>query len=373
MRTTLSRTILAATLVCAVAAPAGAAPSPTPSPAPATGAQPGASGRAAAPVGASALSPLAAARLRPALRYRSRGPAVVYVQQRLGVSPTSGYFGSLTRRALRSLQRTRGLTVTGRTDAATWTVLLSGDPLVTQPTPAPPTATPPPPAVPTPTPEQAAATRPTLRYGRGPGDPAVVYVQRFLNVVPDSGYFGKLTRRAVRAYQKGLGIRATGVVGSRTWAAILAGKHPGAPSDQPPAAAPAPTPAPAPTGGSAAARRAVAFAMAQVGERYVLGGNGPDVWDCSGLVQQAYLGVGVRLPRRASQQRFAGRKVTLADLAPGDLLYYQDGSSPRRGHISMYAGNGLAVEAANPRRGVRVRPLGESWYAKRFVVAVRVA
>ena len=372
MRTTLSRTILAATLVCAVAAPAGAAPSPTPSPSPGTGAQPAAAGRASAPVAASGLSPLAAARLRPALRYRSRGPAVVYVQQRLGVSPTSGYFGPLTRSALRSLQRARGLTVTGRTDAATWTVLLSADRLVTQPTPTP-TPAPPPPAVPTPTPEQAAATRPRLRYGRGPGDPAVVYVQRFLNVVPDSGYYGTLTRRAVKAYQKGLGIRATGVVGSRTWAAILAGKHPRAPTSPPPTAAPAPTPAPAPAGGSAAARRAVAFAMAQVGERYVLGGNGPDVWDCSGLVQQAYLRVGVRLPRRASQQRFAGRTVSLADLAPGDLLYYQDGSSPRRGHISMYAGNGLAVEAANPRRGVRVRPLDESWYAKRFVVAVRVA
>ena len=36
--------------------------------------------------------------------------------------------------------------------------------------------------------------------------------------------------------------------------------------------------------------------------------------------------------------------ISIDDLRPGDLLYYQDGSSPRSGHISMYAGNGLAVE-----------------------------
>jgi cell wall-associated NlpC family hydrolase len=39
----------------------------------------------------------------------------------------------------------------------------------------------------------------------------------------------------------------------------------------------------------------------------------------------------------------------------------------------MYAGNGLAVEAANPRRGVRMRPLNESWYAERFVRATHIS
>ena len=115
------------------------------------------------------------------------------------------------------------------------------------------------------------------------------------------------------------------------------------------------------------------FALAQVGKPYVLGGNGPAVFDCSGLIQQAYLTGGVKLPRLASQQRFAGTRVEIDQLLPGDLLYYQDGSSPRRGHISMYAGNGLVVEAANPRRGVRIRTLHEPWYRDRFVAAVRVA
>jgi hypothetical protein len=39
----------------------------------------------------------------------------------------------------------------------------------------------------------------------------------------------------------------------------------------------------------------------------------------------------------------------------------------------MYAGNGLAVEAANPRRGVRVRDLHQPWYRDRFVAATRIS
>jgi cell wall-associated NlpC family hydrolase len=361
--------------------------------------------------GAAAATPEAAAALRPALALGSRTPAVVFVQRRLGVTPTSGYFGPLTQAAVRSLQQLRGLPVTGRVDASTWDALLAGTGVIvlsqsgsgtgsSAPTPSPsatpaaprPSATPSASPSPRPTtpaaplsPEQAAATRPLLKFGMGPSDPAVVHVQRFLRVTPTSGYFGTLTRAAVTAYQKGLGIPATGNVGPLTWAAILAGRTaPTAPVTRPtqpatPSTAPS-TPTGPPPGtptyqlpaDPAAREVALVFALAQVGKRYVLGGNGPEVFDCSGLVQQAYLSAGVRLPRLASQQRFAGTKVNLDQLLPGDLLYYQDGSSPRKGHISMYAGNGLAVEAANPRRGVRVRPLDEAWYRDRFVAAVRI-
>ncbi len=212
----------------------------------------------------------------------------------------------------------------------------------------------------------------------GPGDPAVVYVQQYLRVSPATGFFGKLTTAAVTAYQTGLVLPVTGTVDAATWEAILTGRtvSPVAPTTAPtppkPAAPTIPTPTYTLPENPTAADRAVVFALAQVGKPYVLGGNGPDVFDCSGLVQQAYLSAGVKLPRLASQQRFAGTRVEIDQLLPGDLLYYQDGSSPRRGHISMYAGNGLVVEAANPRRGVRIRTLDERWYRDRFVAAVRI-
>ena len=360
----ISGTVLSVALVCTMSAPVlaveEAGPSSTSSPASAPAATPkAAQDSATATVTDSAMTPADAAAQRPTLRYRSRGPAVVFVQEKLEVRPASGYFGKLTRKAVKKLQKSHGMKATGTVGPRTWAILLADQ--------APTTGAP--------TPDEAAKQRPTLKSGSE--GPAVIYLQRFLAASPASGYFGKLTRAAVKDYQTALGISSTGVVGPVTWGAILAGKRPAADPTDP--ADPADPPAP---GGDRSGKaphdpritaRVVAFAMAQVGERYVLGGNGPSIWDCSGLVQQAYLTVGIRLPRLASQQKDAGTHVSLSELQPGDILYYQDGPSPRRGHISMYAGNGKVVEAANPRRGVRVRDLYEPWYAKRFVVATRIA
>jgi cell wall-associated NlpC family hydrolase len=350
------------------------------------------------------LTPEEAAQATPALRMGSRGPAVVFVQEKLGIAPATGYFGSVTTAAVTALQDAKDLKATGKVGAATWKILLAAEGVIALPRdeaqqepvaqapadtdPAPAPSPPTTPAVPVLTPEQAAAARPVLTPGMGPGDPAVIFVQQYLRVSPATGFFGKLTTGAVKAYQAGLSIPVTGSVDAATWEAVLTARTVAPPAPTTPAPAPAPatsaaprTPAPAtiPTPtyvlpeNPTAADHAVVFALAQVGKPYVLGGNGPEVFDCSGLIQQAYLTAGVKLPRLASQQRFAGTKVSIDALFPGDLLYYQDGSSPRKGHISMYAGNGLVVEAANPRRGVRIRTLHERWYRDRFVAAVRVS
>ncbi len=331
-------------------------------------------------------TPAQAAQEKPSLKAGSRGPAVVYVQEKLGIAPATGYYGTVTRAAVTRLQKDKGLTTTGTVGPATWKVLLASEGAIELPldaggtpaTPATPDAPPTTPAPPALTPEQAAAARPVLTSGMGPGDPAVTYVQQYLRVSPATGFFGRLTTGAVTAYQAGLAIPVTGTVDAATWEAILTGRTvpPTAPTAPPAPPTPAPATIPTPTftlpENPTAGDRAVVFALAQVGKPYVLGGNGPAVFDCSGLVQQAYLTAGVKLPRLASQQRFAGTKVGIDALLPGDLLYYQDGSSPRKGHISMYAGDGLVVEAANPRRGVRVRTLHEAWYRDRFVAAVRI-
>ena len=320
----------------------------------------------------------------------------MFVQEKLGIAPATGYYGTLTRAAVSTLQDINDLKVTGKVGSATWKILLAAEGVIelpldvatkqpaaqpavdADPAAQPAPATPAPPAPPALTPEQAAATRPLLTPGMGPGDPAVVFVQQYLRVSPATGFFGKLTTGAVTAYQAGLPIPVTGTVDAATWEAILTGRTvtpaapPATPTPPKPAAPTIPTPTYTLPENPTVADRAVVFALAQVGKPYVLGGNGPAVFDCSGLIQQAYLTAGVKLPRLASQQRFAGTRVEVDQLLPGDLLYYQDGSSPRRGHISMYAGNGLVVEAANPRRGVRIRTLHEPWYRDRFVAAVRI-
>ncbi|HTY73170.1 MAG TPA: NlpC/P60 family protein [Actinomycetes bacterium] len=101
---------------------------------------------------------------------------------------------------------------------------------------------------------------------------------------------------------------------------------------------------------SGRAAGAVAFALRQVGKRYVYGAAGPSAFDCSGLTMAAYRSVGVYLPHQSGQQFHYGRHVSANDLQPGDLVFYY---SPIH-HVGIYIGNGRIVHAANPGEGVTV-------------------
>jgi hypothetical protein len=104
------------------------------------------------------------------------------------------------------------------------------------------------------------------------------------------------------------------------------------------------------------AAAAVRFALAQLGKPYQWGAEGPDRYDCSGLVQRAYQAAGIQLPRVSRQQYGAGRRVALSALRAGDLLFYARNTRDRRTihHVGMYLGAGRMVEAANPRAPVRI-------------------
>ena len=109
---------------------------------------------------------------------------------------------------------------------------------------------------------------------------------------------------------------------------------------------------------SSGASAVVAFAKAQLGKPYVLGGTGPGSFDCSGLVQAAYLTIGVSLPRVSEAQSTAGTQVSLSDLQPGDILYW--GSAGSASHVAIYVGGGMFVGAQNPSDGVAEHPLDYS-------------
>ncbi|MFJ1752519.1 NlpC/P60 family protein [Kitasatospora sp. NPDC088134] len=97
---------------------------------------------------------------------------------------------------------------------------------------------------------------------------------------------------------------------------------------------------------AAAALRA---AISKIGSPYVYGSTGPSTFDCSGLMYWAWRQAGVTLPRTSQEQASAGRRVSLADARPGDLvIFYSD-----RHHVGMYAGGGVVVHAPYP--GARVR------------------
>jgi len=113
-----------------------------------------------------------------------------------------------------------------------------------------------------------------------------------------------------------------------------------------------------PTGTQADA--AVAFVFAQLGCPYVYGSTGPchQGFDCSGLVMSAWASAGVTIPRDTYEQWAALPHIPVADIKPGDLLYYNG-----IGHVAMYVGGGMIIDAPTTGLDVREIPMDTSWYA----------
>ncbi|MFF0201908.1 C40 family peptidase [Streptomyces sp. NPDC005017] len=114
------------------------------------------------------------------------------------------------------------------------------------------------------------------------------------------------------------------------------------------------------------ARKAIAWAMAQLGTMYQWGGtctapHGPDPMgrcDCSSLTQQAYAHAGITLTRTTYTQVNEGKAVSPKALKPGDLIFSR-GSAARPEHVGMYIGSGLAIEAPRTGKPVRITPLAD--------------
>lgn len=108
-------------------------------------------------------------------------------------------------------------------------------------------------------------------------------------------------------------------------------------------------------GGAGAASGAVEAALSKQGSPYVWGAEGPNSFDCSGLMQWAYEQVGVDIPRSSSAQSQTGKAVSASELQPGDMIFYYSPVS----HVSMYVGNGKAVHAPTSGSVVKVVPYDE--------------
>jgi len=117
-------------------------------------------------------------------------------------------------------------------------------------------------------------------------------------------------------------------------------------------------------------------ALAQVGKKYVWGGDGPNVFDCSGLVQWSMRQAGITMPRVAVNQAQTGPRVALADLVPGDLLFYHtDPTAPTYiSHVAIYIGKGLMLQAPEPGEDVQIVPaIFSGGFAGAVAVYPRVA
>lgn len=113
--------------------------------------------------------------------------------------------------------------------------------------------------------------------------------------------------------------------------------------------------------------RIIQSALSQVGTQYELGGNvgsrssgvyGSRIMgvDCSGLTQYAYRAAGISIPRYSKNQTTIGHRTSLSKAQPGDIIGWNQGNGVM-GHVAIYLGNGMMVEAAKPGTKVRVIPV----------------
>lgn len=97
----------------------------------------------------------------------------------------------------------------------------------------------------------------------------------------------------------------------------------------------------------------VKYALKFVGNPYVYGGtsltNGAD---CSGFTYAVMRDCGYSIPRSSGEQASAGRKVSLDELKPGDLVFYSKGGSIN--HVALYIGNGQVVHASTAKTGIKI-------------------
>ncbi|SEC59631.1 C40 family peptidase [Streptomyces melanosporofaciens] len=168
----------------------------------------------------------------------------------------------------------------------------------------------------------------------------------------DSGALGPAKSASPPAPAPGGGTRTTPAPGpSRATPA-------GTPSPVATVTAPRPRRAPGRPGMATAeaGKRALAYALNQIGKPYVWGAEGPNSFDCSGLTSSAWAHAGRLIPRTSQEQWRRLPRVPLNKLRPGDLVIYYKGAS----HVAMYAGNGQVVQAPRPGQRVKLSPLASN-------------
>ncbi|KGM15604.1 C40 family peptidase [Actinotalea fermentans] len=104
---------------------------------------------------------------------------------------------------------------------------------------------------------------------------------------------------------------------------------------------------------SAVGSAVIEVAARYVGVPYVYGGTTPDGFDCSGFTSYVYAQLGITLPRTSGDQRYAGVEVPRDQAQPGDLVW-----SP--GHIGIYAGDNMMIDAPRPGKTVQFRTMWQS-------------
>lgn len=121
------------------------------------------------------------------------------------------------------------------------------------------------------------------------------------------------------------------------------------------------------------AHNTLGYALSLVGVNYKFGGTSPETGlDCSGFVRHVFSqAADMILPHNAKAISLFGKKIAIAELKPGDLVFYNT-MRHTYSHVGIYLGDNKFVHSSVSGRGVEVVNMKESYWVKRFNGARRV-
>ena len=115
------------------------------------------------------------------------------------------------------------------------------------------------------------------------------------------------------------------------------------------------------------------LAHKQLGKSYVWGAEGPNSFDCSGLIYYVYKNAaGITLPRTSSAQYSAGVAVSRSNLKAGDLIFSSTDGTGNITHVAIYVGDGQMIHAPRNGKNVEKVSISNSYWNKAYVGARRV-
>lgn len=201
----------------------------------------------------------------------------------------------------------------------------------------------------------SSTAKPTATLRRGDENANVVALQDRLKqlgyfTANTTGYYGTITFAAVKAFQKKAGLSQDGVAGTKTLEALFDAKAPGK-NDKTEE-----TPAPKPEQTEQTKDKIddmINYAKQFLGVPYVMGGNGPKTFDCTGFTCYVFKKYGYSLPRTAYSQGYTnyGTKITsMSDLKRGDLVFFNTlPDNDLSDHAGIYLGNNEFIHAGGTK------------------------
>ena len=127
------------------------------------------------------------------------------------------------------------------------------------------------------------------------------------------------------------------------------------------------------TSTSSSVSNVISLAKTLLGKPYVWGGQGPNAFDCSGLMTYIFKnGAGINLPRTSTEQSKYGVTVSKADLKPGDLIFSSTNGTGKVSHVGIYIGNGEMIHAPKPGDVVKISNINNSYWNNAYLWSKRV-